>query len=83
MIELADRDALLSGEASVKYAPTPVQQETMRWYFEDFLKHPLEPAPRIAEQVEVELDKIGFDLFSALFNSSDGVREIWRRANDR
>ena len=38
-------------------------QEGIRWYLEDYLKHPFDPAPQIAGRIERRLAEIGTQLF--------------------
>jgi tetratricopeptide (TPR) repeat protein len=51
--------------------------EDLRWYLEDYLQHPLEPAPRIAERVEQRMAEVGTALFRAVFQSGDDARDLW------
>src|SRR5262245_23037816 len=53
----------------------------MRWYLEDYLEYPLDPAPGIARDVEQRLAELGRDLFSAVFGSAGGQR-LWARIQD-
>src|SRR5688572_2276836 len=79
-IEFINGTSRMQGTASVRFAPTEAEQEAIRWYFEDFLTLPLNPAPRIAQQIERRLDEIGLSLFADTFQSNEAVREIWVRA---
>ncbi|HEY5116665.1 MAG TPA: CHAT domain-containing protein, partial [Nakamurella sp.] len=74
------------------YAPTtvqvttpfeldPVDVERFRWYLEDFLEWPLEPAPKLAEGVEQRLVQVGIELFGAVFGSGD-ARDLWAKVRD-
>lgn len=57
-------------------------QENLRWYLEDYLQHPFDPAPTIAAGIEQQMAEIGKDLFRSLFHSNDDVRDIWARLRD-
>ncbi|MBN8595019.1 MAG: CHAT domain-containing protein [Anaerolineae bacterium] len=58
-------------------------QADLRWYLEDFLQHPHEPAPTIAKRIEGRMAEIGEELFKAVFQSSEDARDLWAtlRAN--
>jgi hypothetical protein len=51
-------------------------QEDLRWYLEDFLQYPLDPAPTIAARVEGRIAEIGAELFKAVFRAED-ARDLW------
>ena len=55
-------------------------QEDFRWYFEDYLQHPIDPAPKIAERIEQQMFEVGTELFRAIFQSNDDARDLWSRA---
>ena len=56
---------------------TDQDQEYMRWYLEDFLQYPHDPAPLIAARIKERMADIGTKLFGALFHSSDDARDLW------
>lgn len=56
---------------------TPQDHEDLRWYLEDFLQYPLDPAPTIAARIEQRMNDIGMDLFKAVFQSNDDSRDLW------
>lgn len=56
---------------------TDQDQEDIRWYLEDFLQYPQDPAPKIAARIEERMAEIGTKLFRALFQSSDDARDLW------
>lgn len=56
---------------------TTNDQEDLRWYLEDFLSFPHDPAPTIAARIEKRISEIGVELFKALFQSSDDARDLW------
>jgi tetratricopeptide (TPR) repeat protein len=57
--------------------------EDLRWYLEDFLQYPLDPAPTIAARVEARLAEIGVGLFKAVFQAGDDARDLWATLRDR
>jgi tetratricopeptide (TPR) repeat protein len=56
---------------------TDQDQEDIRWYLEDFLQYPHDPAPKIAARIEKRMAQIGTELFRALFQSGDDARDLW------
>ncbi len=51
--------------------------DDVRWYMEDFLQYPLDPAPTIATRIEQRMADIGTQLFKAVFQSDDDGRDLW------
>src|SRR5690242_12604631 len=60
-----------------EFALTPQDQEDLRWYLEDYLQYPFDPAPKIAARIENQMAEIGKKLFKELFQSSDDARDLW------
>jgi len=56
---------------------SPQDHEDLRWYLEDYLQYPLDPAPTIAARIEQRMNGIGTDLFKAVFQSNDDARDLW------
>jgi len=52
-------------------------QENIRWYLEDFLQYPQDPAPKIADKVEQRMTEIGVELFEKVFHANDDTRQVW------
>jgi tetratricopeptide (TPR) repeat protein len=52
-------------------------QEDIRWYLEDYLQYPQDPAPMIAARIEGRMAELGIQLFKDLFQSSDDARDLW------
>jgi hypothetical protein len=52
-------------------------REDVRWYLEDFLQYPMDPAPAIAARIEERLAAIGDELFRAIFQADDDARDLW------
>ena len=72
-----------AAQASFAFALTPQDQEDLRWYLEDYLQYPLEPAPAIAARVERRMAEIGKLLFQAVFQASDDARDLWATLRGR
>jgi tetratricopeptide (TPR) repeat protein len=66
----------------VEFAVSAADRERVRWYLEDFLEYPVDPAPAVAVQVERRLAELGERLFCEVFDSRDGQR-LWGRLQDR
>ncbi len=56
---------------------SPQDQESIRWYLEDYPLYRHEPAPTIADRVEKRMAEIGRELFRHVFQANDDAREIW------
>jgi tetratricopeptide (TPR) repeat protein len=71
--------------AATRFAFTvaPADRERLRWYFEDYLEYPADPAPALAAEVEHMLTGLGVALFRAVFHSGDGARDLWATVRDR
>src|SRR5690349_19216853 len=65
-----------------RFEVSAADRERVRWYLEDFLEYPVEPAPSIAARVEADLAELGGRLFTAVFGGGDGVR-LWARLQGR
>ena len=57
--------------------------EDLRWYLEDYLQYPQDPAPAIARRVEERMAEIGTELFRAVFQASDDTRDLWAEVRNR
>lgn len=58
---------------------TAQDQEDFRWYLEDFLQYPLDPAPKVANRIERRMAEIGAEIFEGIFDSGDEARGLWAR----
>jgi tetratricopeptide (TPR) repeat protein len=52
------------------------EQDSLRWYWEDYLEHPNRKSRRLASEVEKQLQQLGERLFQRVFNGSD-AQQIW------
>ena len=52
-------------------------REDVRWYLEDYLQYPMDPAPAIAARIEARLAEIGAEQFRAVFQANDDARDLW------
>jgi nucleoside phosphorylase len=69
--------------AAFDFDLTPQDDEDLRWYLEDFLQYPFDPAPTIAARIEARMAEIGADLFDRVFRSSEQGRQLWARVAER
>ncbi len=75
----------LQGEGHVRqttagpfaFQMTPQEHEDLRWYLEDFLQYPHDPAPKIAKRVEKWIEQKGVELFEAVFQGGGHARNFW------
>jgi hypothetical protein len=59
------------------FAMSAQDQEDLRWYLEDYLQYPLDPAPKIAARIEARMATLGAELFAKIFGSNDDARDLW------
>ena len=52
-------------------------REDVRWYLEDYLQYPVDPAPDIARDVETRLAALGEELFRQVFEANRDTMRIW------
>jgi hypothetical protein len=57
-------------------------REDLRWYLEDYLEYPIDPAPAIAGRVEQRMAEVGRELFTGIFDSREGW-SAWDKIHDR
>ena len=57
-------------------------RESIRWYLEDYLLFPLDPAPKIAADIEARMAAIGDDLCCAVFFANRDAKRIWDLARE-
>jgi hypothetical protein len=84
-VELAlesDRAPRKTATTTVEFDFIAQEREQLRWYFEDFLEHPLDPAPKIAARIEQNMQDLGTQLFRAVFMANNDTRRIWDRILD-
>ena len=55
-------------------------REDVRWYLEDYLQYPVNPAPQIAQGVEARLAELGTDLFRQVFEANRDTMRLWDTA---
>jgi hypothetical protein len=88
-LRLADRvegsdhvvDLLLDGDGPQRSASArfgfELNARDVRWYLEDYLQYPVDPAPEIASGVEARLAVLGEELFGRVFRASPEAMVLW------
>jgi len=77
IVSCDDAGIELAAQADFDFTFTPADQERLRWYLEDFLQYPHDPAPAIAQSVEQRMAEIGVELFKSVFQANDQARDLW------
>lgn len=72
-----------SAEASFDFKLTPQDDEDLRWYLEDYLQYPHDPAPKTAARIEKRMAQLGTQLFDAVFDSGKHNRLLWAEVRNR
>jgi tetratricopeptide (TPR) repeat protein len=65
-----------SAESQFELRVSAQDQEDIRWYLEDFLQYPMDPAPAIAARIERRMAEIGVELFTKAL----GNTPVWQGA---
>lgn len=71
-----------SAEARFEFPFSAQDQEDMRWYLEDFLQYPMEPAPAIAAHIERRMAEIGAELFGKVLGQTPVWHEVRHDLSD-
>jgi tetratricopeptide (TPR) repeat protein len=66
-----------SATARFEFGLSAQDREDLRWYLEDYLQYPVDPAPLIARRVEERMAAVGGELFRAVFESSRDTIRLW------
>jgi len=82
-IALEGDGARRTAESTFAFGLSPQDEEDLRWYLEDFLQYPQEPAPAIALRVEGRMAEVGNELFRAVFQANDDARDLWAELRKR
>jgi len=59
------------------------EQEELRWYLEEYLQYPLDPAPKRACRAEEMMARLGERLFRAVFHADEDARDLWATLRTR
>jgi CHAT domain len=66
-----------------EFALSPQDRERLRWYLEEYLRTPWDPAPTIAARVEDRMAEIGAELVQHLFGGDRDAVVLWGTVLDR
>ncbi len=81
-IALEGDGARRTAESIFTFSIPSQDEEDLRWYLEDFLQYPQDPAPKIASRIEQRIAGIGRGLFQAGFGHRDALA-LWSRVSGR
>ncbi len=70
-------------KADVTFRLTAQDEEDLRWYLEDYLQWPHDPAPTIAARVEQRIEQLGTGLFESIFEHNNTTRKLWYVASEK
>ncbi|MEO7839436.1 MAG: CHAT domain-containing protein [Anaerolineales bacterium] len=70
-------------EARFEFKMTDGDRADLRWYLEDYLQYPIDPAPKIAERIEGRIRDLGIELFKKIFQANDDTRDLWATLRDK
>jgi tetratricopeptide (TPR) repeat protein len=76
-LALEGAGARRTATARVGFGLSGPEREDVRWYLEDYLQYPVDPAPQIARGVEARLAQLGEELFRQVFEGSRDAIRIW------
>jgi tetratricopeptide (TPR) repeat protein len=77
-----DGQPRLASTVEFAFRLTEQEQRDVRWYLEDYLQHPLDPAPTIASRIETRMNALGRELYEHIFEGNRDVRRLWDRIHD-
>ncbi len=78
-VEIAFEDddgSRLTADVNFSFELTREERADLRWYLEDYLQYPLDPAPKIAERIETWMAEMGKSLFHDVFEIDEDAREM-------
>src|SRR3990172_8858824 len=82
-VALEGDGARQTATARFAFAFSDADRADLRWYLEDYLQYPSDPAPAIAARVEQRMSEVGVELFRAVFQASDDARDLWATLRDK
>jgi hypothetical protein len=81
-LELESEGARRTAESRFEFKVSVQDQEDVRWYLEDYLQYPLDPAPTIAGRIEARMAEIGVELFQAVLGKTPLWHEVRHDLSD-
>ena len=77
-----DDDSGAKAGGKFDFSLSPEDQERLRWYWEDYLDYPIEPASDEAPEAERRIEEAGTELFQGVFRDSAAAR-LWSKVQPR
>ncbi len=71
-----------TAHADVPFRLEPQDEADLRWYLEDYLQWPHEPAPTIAARVVARMKELGTGLFTSIFDADRRTRRLWNAVEE-
>lgn len=71
-----DNGSRLTADPKFRFELTSADRTDLRWYLEDYLQYPMDPAPEIAARVEGRMAELGKELFHLVFEVDKDALEI-------
>jgi hypothetical protein len=78
-LDLTGDGVAQSAFAQFSFTLADQDREDLRWYLEDYLQYPIDPAPQIAARVEQRMRTLGGQLYARLFDDNPAARRLWAR----
>lgn len=78
-VEIAFEDedgSRLTADPKFTFAFDARDRADLRWYLEDYLQYPMDPAPEIAARVKARMAELGKTLFQLVFEGDAEAREM-------
>jgi len=78
-VEIAFEDddgSRLTANPKFQFELTSADRADLRWYLEDYLQYPMDPAPELAARVEARMAELGKTLFQLVFEVDAEAREM-------
>lgn len=82
LVELEEDGRRRTAESRFSFQLGAQEQEDLRWYLEDYLQYPLDPAPAIAARIEARMAGIGVELFRAVLEKTPLWAEVHHQLSD-
>ena len=76
-LRLEGDGAPLTAGVEFPFQMSDQDQEDLRWYLEDYLQYPHDPAPTVAARIEQRMVELGTGLFRSVFQANDDARDLW------
>ncbi|MGE0082806.1 MAG: CHAT domain-containing protein [Desulfococcaceae bacterium] len=76
-IALTGGEVEKTAQSEFSFSLSAKDQESIRWYLEDYPLYRFDPAPAIADRTEKRMADIGRDLFRQVFQSDEDARDLW------